>query len=99
MLTQPLETAGRFRKRRPVTRRYPPQHGIGLRRVSEPLSTTLHDLGMGGVTHIISQCIEIAPHGHVYYDVVAKRTQGRGIPLISLETPPKPIRSVCKLID
>ena len=49
--------------------------------------------------HIFSQCIEIAPHGHVDYDVVAKGTQGRSIPLISLETPPKPIRSVCKQID
>jgi len=41
MLTQPLETVGRFRKRRAVTRRYLPQHTIGLGRESKPLSTTL----------------------------------------------------------
>src|ERR1700675_5028999 len=99
MLTQSRKSVGRFRKRRSVTRRYPPQHGICLGRLSEPLSTTLHDLDVGRVIHKFSQRIEIAPYRHVDYDVVAKGTQRCGIPLIGLETPPKPVRSVRKQID
>ena len=99
MLPQLLKTVGRFRKRRPVTNRHPPKNGLGLGRMSEPLSTTLHDFGVDGVIHIFSQCIESAPYGHIDYDVVAKGAQGRGIPLIGLEAPPKPIRGVRKQID
>jgi hypothetical protein len=99
MLPQLLEPFGRFRKRGPVTSRYPPQNGMSLGRMSEPLPTALQDLRVGGLIDKLPQGIEIAPDGHVDYDVLAKGAQGCSVSLIGLQKPLKPLRSVRKPID
>lgn len=100
MLPQLLQTLGRFRKRRPVTRGYPPQHGIDLGWMSKPFSTTLHDLGVGRVIDKSSQRMEIAPYRHVDDHIVRKQRRGNAFPgLVGLEAPPKPIRGIRELID
>src|ERR1700694_3843030 len=99
MPTQIFKAAGSLGHRRPVTHRYPPQHGMGFRSTSEPFTSTIHDLDMCRVIHIGSQSLEITPYRHVDYHVVPEGTQGRGIAVIGHESPLKPVRGLGDAID